>query len=380
MEEAKEFLVDETLETGMRYTEHMKQTRKGYCRMCPLWVLGQQDPVSMLRLHTLTVRLGSIAVAAEGLGGVHTVCKERRQGYMGKLINRILLSIKSRVDVAFLFGIEGMYRNFGFTACLPESSIDVWIRRLMQARPDSDWLLEPGDTSDISDIISLFNELHRCRPWTLVRSKSDWNRLANHADWQPGPECLVLSHKGKLRAYAFIKSNDYGSISRSFEALETAADSPEAARQLLLGLGKRCWDRQTETLTMWEPNDGNCGRLARLLGCEAKRRYKEDGGGMASILNRPALLTSLSDELRRRAAYRHTEAVDLKILGQLKSGALIPDDGHLLRLIVGYWSWEDAAAAGVTVPPQYVEAAKSLFPGGETPALALPFSHNLDRY
>jgi hypothetical protein len=127
------------------------------------------------------------------------------------------------------------------------------------------------------------------------------------------------------------------------------------------------------------------------------------------------------------------------LLEELRDSVLVPDDGHLMRLLTGYWSWREAeewgvgtsepeasgpgvgsAAAGTAVSPGAGaqsaglpvagagaigrtgtgaqagardagirdpfaagvrrQLLNAIFPGGPSPALPMPFSHELDRY
>ena len=214
------YIVDEELEPGLRYTEHTMPTGKGECRVCSLFRSGEEEPVSRLKLYSFAIRFGSISVDAEGFGGVSTEKAERRMGYLGKLLRRTLAGIRERTCVAFLYGVENLYQKYGFTACLPETKLTIWVQRLLETGADRGWRFEPGADADwklephadtyIGEIISLYNAETAMRPWSRVRKESEWPRLVHGETWRPGPECFVLTHHGKFEGYAFIAGTNYG--------------------------------------------------------------------------------------------------------------------------------------------------------------------------
>ena len=379
MEQPKQYLVDEQMESDLRYTEHIEELRKRNWRTCQLWKTGVTDPVSSLKLLPFFIRFGSVAVAGEGLAGVNTKREEQRRGYVGKLLRRSLRGVSERVNTAFLFGIEGLYGKYGFVSCLPSTTVTIWVQRLIAQEYETDWQAEYYDRQDIPEIIALYNDSQSCRPGTLARDTSDWERLTLHATWNPAPECLAVKHRGRIEGYAFIKGSNYGWMPKKLEVLEAAANSTEAARVLLISLGKQCWENHSENLILHEPIDGKCALMGRFLGCEIKQRFSPDGGGMGRIFNRKELLEDLSDELGRRAAFTKVD-IEVSALSRLAEGSILPDDGHLIRLLLGFWSWDQAEMAGAKVPAAYIETMRSWFPGGATPALQATFTHPLDSY
>lgn len=151
MNEQPVYLIDEELEPGLRYTEHMMPTGHGDAGVCSLFRTGEEKPVSEL-----------------------------------KLFKRVLAGVGERVCAAFLFGVENLYPKFGFTACLPEAKMTVWVQRLLETGLDTDWRLEPYGESHVPEIISLYNAETALRPWSRVRSESDRPRLVHGETWRPG--------------------------------------------------------------------------------------------------------------------------------------------------------------------------------------------------
>ena len=139
-----------------------------------------------------------------------------------------------------------------------------------------------------------------------------------------------------------------------------------------------------------EPMDSAVGLAAAQMGCSVTTSWTPDGEGMAAMLNRGALVGELAEELRRRyqsalswfashAGQRDDVTIDRVIFG-IAGCELIQDDGHLIRLLLGYWSWNDALAAGVSAPEHHYPVLRAVFPGSGMPWLPSPYAHRLDRY
>ncbi len=379
MNEQPEYLVDEALQPGLRYTEHTISTGQGDCRVCSLFRTGEEKPVSELKIFSFAFRFGTDSVDAEGFGGVSTDNTDRRKGYFSKLFRRSLAGVRERVAVVLLYGVEDLYHKFGFTACLPEVKLTLWVQRLLKTEADADWKFEPCADRYIPQIISLYNDQTAMRPWTRVRAESDWPRLMRVETWRPGPECMVLTCAGEFMGYAFIAGTSYGWTPRTYEVVELAAKSDAAAKALILELGKKSWERYCENLVLREPPDGRCGIIAKHFSCEVQTTFRERGGGMGAILDRPRLLGILEDELNRRASYGNRD-LDDAALAELRDSVLVPDDGHLMRLLTGYWSWQEAEMWGAVASEERRKLLGAIFPGGQSPALLMPYSHSLDRY
>jgi hypothetical protein len=101
---------------------------------------------------------------------------------------------------------------------------------------------------------------------------------------------------------------------------------------------------------------------------------------MGAIQDRRKLLALLEPELRRRAEGFDRGTDGAAALETLCTGEAIPDDGALLRLLVGYWSLADASVSGVRLPAECEHLFDLWFPGGGTQKLPLPHRHVLDHY
>ncbi|MEU0946854.1 GNAT family N-acetyltransferase [Streptomyces canus] len=352
-------------------------------RLCRLRT-GDGEPVAELEAVSFRLRFGAVAVAAEGIGGVETQPEFRRQGHMSRLLRRALDGMAQRVDVAFVSeAIEGLYEKFGFVGALAEGSLVVPVRAVESAtgadlKTDVPGIGD-GSAADLPAMIRLYNTAHAQRPWTLER-QADWNRLVPPATWKPGSRSLVLRAGDRPAGYAVLEGRVFGDPVGSVTVDELAAEDATAARLLLVALARLCWQRRLAEFTVREPADSLVGRVARGMGCVYRQSFPSSGGMMAAVLNRPALVTRLEPELRRRAAGQGRDRLHDTAFGALRRGDLVPDNRALVRLLLGHWSAEDADAHGMPVPARHRDLYTAWFPGGGTPVLPTLYAHRLDRY
>jgi len=198
--------------------------------------------------------------------------------------------------------------------------------------------------------------------------------------WEPGSAAMVLERDGRLAGYAIVGEPYYGRARPNVVIDELTALDVEAARALLVEIAATCWDRRHGSFQVREPADGAAGRAARQLGCTVRQEYAASGEMMGVILDRQRLLAQLEPELRRRAEDAIPDADQAAALEALRQGAAIPDNGLLLRLLVGHCSLADAVAWGAEIPAPFEHSFARWFPGGGTRLLPMPYSHTLDRY
>ncbi|WP_261575175.1 GNAT family N-acetyltransferase [Frankia gtarii] len=372
-------VVDVVLEPGLRYTETIESGAGNrsvrYCRL----VADEDTPVGELEVHSFRWRFGAVAVDAEGIGGVEVQPSFRRRGHMGRLLRQTLERMSRRVTVAAVSdGIQGVYEKFGFATSVAEGHLDLRVRdveRAAAAAAPATARVRPGSTEDLPAMVDLYNSTHAHRPWTHERP-ADWNRLVTRTTWRPGSEILVAEAEGMLAGYAIVAGRSFGDGYFGLTVQEMAASDADVALCLLADVAAMAWELRVSEFRVREPSDGVVGRLARHLGCAYQQEFPPTGGMMAAILNRPGLLAALESELRRR---NRGAAVDVA-MDELARGELIPDNGLLVRLLLGYSSAADASTLAAVVPEHHRRTCSAWFPGGGTAALPVPYAHALDRY
>ncbi len=389
------FDIEETLEPGLRYTEEVAlkpgapptdDVRRPQ-RDCKLWAEGVDEPVSGLEIFSFQKRFGAIALPSEGIGGVNTDPKHRQRGYIRKLLTRVRQSMASRADVGFVSeAIEGLYEKFGFVNCLTEGHFVLPLRfvdRLHAGPLQGGRSLRPFTPDDLPAMAALYNEIHAQRPWTHVRPSS-WNQLRAPRTWEPGSAVILLADGAVLAGYAIVTERRFGVVHSPYIIHELAARDAAAAQALLAEAASICADQGATEMWLREPLDSTAGRVARGLGGEYRLRFPATGGMMGGIFHRAALLGALEPELRRRLGAAAPTADHDAAFALLEQGELIPDDQTLLRLLLGYWSADDAAATAATdlgdPAERYTAVLAAWFPGGGAPSLPQAYAHHLDRY
>jgi GNAT superfamily N-acetyltransferase len=385
------YQVDEELEPGLRYTEEFSRIVRSFpVGDYMLWKEGIEEPISGLNVLYFRQRLGAIAVPSAGIGGVETLPPFRRQGYARMLLTRAIESIARRVPIVYISeAIEGLYEKHGFVNCLSEAYLEIQIRnveRLAGSTTDHVRSLNLAHLpATLPAMVGLYNKAHAMRPWTHER-QSGWNRLHETQTWQVGSEAIVAERGGRLVGYAILREEPFGWTQSPFVAHELTARDVKAAHALLVEVAARCWKLRLPSFRVREPLDSAVGRAAKQLGCRVHQTYPPSGGMMGAILDRRQLLSLLEPELRRRAAGIDLGTEQAAAFDALCRGEALPDNGVLLRLLVGHWSPGDAAAfsnagtPGTEVPVPFERVFEAWFPGGGTRQLPLPYSHVLDRY
>ena len=149
---------------------------------------------------------------------------------------------------------------------------------------------------------------------------------------------------------------------------------------LLAALTAHCWDLRLSEFTVREPIDSLVGWEARRLGCEYRQVFPATGEMMGAILNRSRLLETLEPELRRRVTHESLFGDHETAFSVLQAGELVPDNHALVRLLLGFWSADDAEIAGALPPSPHTHIGVAWFPGGGSPSLPTSYAHKLDRY
>ena len=376
-----ERLLEESWDDGLRYTEERGEPKLSFPRRrCALWSGENREPVSRLGLVALELRFGATALPVEGFEGVSTPPEHRRRGYMARLLRRSLASARQRVSVVCLFGIDDFYPRYGFVTCVADSELRILLDNARRLGGAVEGAVRSGGPADLPAMRALYNQVHGSRPWTVARSPT-WDRVPREGEWQPGSEVHLAERGGTLQGYVVLRSGLFGWRSRGFELREIVACDTATAALLLAYALDRARQLNYDRITVHEPPDSAVAQVARSVGCEQVNRYWASGGGMGRIVDRERFVDAIAAELARRAhAAGVAESAAAPALAALRDGTLVPDDGDLLRLVVGYQRLDEVAAErqGGAAPERAVAAA--WFPGGGGAVLPVPFAHHLDHY
>ncbi len=365
---------EEHLGEGLRYTEKWiadegKRPRRYY----ELWKEGVEGHIAHLELVPFEQRMGCVSTPAEGYASVVTAPLHRRKGYTTRLFTVALERAAKRVDVVYLYGVRRLYPKFGFTGCLVDNRMRLAVRDGEVAVRPTGIELRRMEERDFAPMSELYNREHAVRPWTHVRVTTSIRGPRKAQEWDAGEVGLVAERDGHVAGYAIVPGLRYGVLPPAI-VTEICADTTEVAGALIHEIAVRAIEYRQETIAFLEPPDSTIGRALRRLGAELIQRTVPDGDGMGKILNRARLVRALEPELSRRGG------VDTSLLTEeLADARICPNDGLMLQLLTGAYSWRDAEDEGIRVPERYVELFRTCFPGA-CDRLPVAHTHAGDRY
>jgi GNAT superfamily N-acetyltransferase len=341
---------------------------------CQLWLDELDDPVSYLSIVPYRMRFGECDIPVEGIGGVATLPTYRRKGYASILMQKAITRAAERVNVVFLNGINGFYNKLGFTTCWSKDTLKVSVKSARKLKVERSVNIREWRESDLEAAAALYNRLNSTRPCTAVREPKTYTGPRRPRDWHRGERGLVAESNGQMMGYAIFTNEMFGHT-LPFEVRELSALERPAAVTIIQAVAEIASSWGYGEMIVLEPIDSLAGSLLRDIGCEVQQRYDSDGGWMGRILNRKRFIRALAPELARRASVEDPSAITA-----LESGILVRDDGRLLRLLIGYWSWLDAKWAGEIAPMEFSGIINTWFPGGGNQILPRPFLHSVDRF
>jgi len=376
---------EEFIAPSLVYTEETGRLDGGIpVRDCFLRMAEEEEAVSRLNLLSFTQRIGGIPIQSEGIGGVETLPRFRRQGLATNLLNKVIESASSRVCILYVSeAIEGLYEKFGFSTCLAEGYCTVPVRNLKKvtnALQSEDSIAIRGlKRGDLPVMTAMYNNHNKSRTWTHERIEG-WDRLLKETTWKPGSEVIILEHAGVIAGYAIVTGLRFGMDNFPYNVDELVAADVHTAEILLAELAARCWRLRYSEFQVFEPSDSIAIKAARRYGCKYHFSYASRGGMMGIILDRVRLLVAIKSELKRRCSLRSVSEEFEQAFSALLDGRIITDERALLKLITGYWSMGDYLSFGGDIPSEHEAVCSCWFPGGGTPLLLQPHSHRLDRY
>jgi GNAT superfamily N-acetyltransferase len=379
---------EESLGHGLRYTETTEGAEESFypflrlgwannkrpARLCQLWAEGVKEPVAYLTLFGYESRIGKVALAVEGIGGVATPPKWRRKGYSAKLLRLAVPRAAERVDLLYLNGIQGFYGAFGFSTCFVESEMRLSVRNAEAARDLPDATIRDMVAGDLDKVCELCNDVRQIHTGTTLRRTDNFAGPRPESDWEAGEKGSVLERQGVVEGYVIFAQTKFGGTER-FSVVEMIGVDPAVTEALVAEVARLAIDRRLESVPFLEVSESMSGRVLRRLGCEATLQYDTNAGWMGRILRRDSFVHRIAPELERRAGEFHREALEA-----LARGEIYADNGVLLQLVTGFRSWRDVADLGHRLPARYEGFVRRWFAGFGGPEWPMPYAYRLDWY
>ncbi len=233
------------------------------------------------------MRIGMARVRAGGIGAVATDGDHRKRGLMDRTAQTAFEAMRAAgYDLSVLFGIDGFYDRYGYVRAWSDFSFLIRAGDLPREKPAAPVRRFRPDLRR-ADLIALYNAHHATATGTAVRPT--YRRMY---PWTQVPEGYGWSEGGRLAGYVLL-NRDGGRL----KCLECCGDTEQALR--VLGVVARKWQcdqMQFETI----PYQSDLAKRLRRGNCRIETRYRRCGGTMVRMLNLPAALTKMSDELSRR--------------------------------------------------------------------------------
>ncbi len=328
------------------------------------------------------MRIGAARVPVGGIGAVATDPDFRRRGLMDLTANASLEAMRALgYDLTTLFGIDSFYHRFGYVRAWSDTTYYVRLPDLPTEPPAARlhrFLPHPRP-----DLAALYNATFSEATGTAVRPTF----RRGHASWLGNTEGYLWRAQGQPAGYVALTRN--GAQLRCLEYAGDAYQALCAVAKLARQWG--CQEIQFATL----PHRSELVRMLRWNSCRAETLYRRNGGSMIAVLNLPATLEKLQDELSRRlqasplAAWRGTllladarEQVALRLARGHVRLAPAAESEHALRggnamaqfLLGTEAPAEVIAAGGMKVTGDAAKLAEVLFPAQQ------PQLSQLDRY
>jgi len=232
------------------------------------------------------MRVGSAVVRVAGVGGVATDGAYRGRGYMDCTTKAALAAMRSAgYHLSILFGIPDFYRQYGYVRAWPLVVYTVALKDLPTDRPGV--RLRRFTPVARDDVGRLYNRAHKGLTGTVVRPTYAEGTLAANAEGFRWTDAA-----GRTRGYVVTEVRG-----DEFRCLEAAGHTDEILC-VLAHLARRGVFREICFHTIHEQTP--LMKRLRQGNCRAEVHYYRSFGAQVRIVNLPAALEAMQDELGRR--------------------------------------------------------------------------------
>lgn len=323
-----------------------------------------------------------------GLSFVATPPENRREGYVGRLLERSLREYRRRGDrFSLLWPFRyRFYRQFGWETCAASRSYSCEPVALSFARDELDGAgrYRPVTADEYGTVAPVYEAYSRRYALSVGRDE-EWWRDYTFTGWETDPYVYAWERNGEVRAYlVYTIEGEWGD--RTMRVRDLAFVDHEA----LLALCAYCADHDSQVSEVRfglptdvpfldlvpDPEEVDCelkaGAMARLVDVPAVLsvlRYPAvDAGGGASLrLSVEDPLAGWNDGTFRLEVENGTatcEPVDRETTcDSVDDPTVRLDVGHLTQLVVGHRSARDLARLGrLDVPAETLDTLEALFP------------------
>lgn len=269
--------------------------------------------VSWLTIVPFVIRIGSAAVRMDGVAGVGTSEKHRRQGYSRRVIEAAIdYMAEGDAAITMLYGIRDFYPKFGYATVGPDhfvSLINLYARTEMPVG----WSVRPFIAADLPAVRDIYNRAISQAIGSVVRPDNGktWSLLMGAAGSEDNDCRVVLGPDGEIQGYAWLAKRSHSVrnllskyFTDAFIVGEPVADSPASADALLAAC--RLWaqevsaEQDIEHILLPVTPDTPVAVAAMLQDARIFSDYQSCGGSMARVLDVKRLLEAIKPEIAAR--------------------------------------------------------------------------------
>jgi predicted acetyltransferase len=360
----------------------MIRARPGHGTTLIEYWADEKGPASGLESLPLTMHFGGAQLPIAGIAGVFTEDAHRNRGYARQCLEHVLeLQRKQGALLSFLFAIPCFYEPFGYAVVMPWYAVYVSLRS-WTGLPDEPAMQEPS-AHDAATLRNLYEDAVGFRIGPLARDAS--NKIQPHKPvrWRTNAVTRVLRDmEGSVRGY--VCHSEPGAD--EFEVVEVGAQDDAAREAILAYLLQESSRRGKDQFIAALPPDDPFALYLRRFDARFVIQTRPSGGGMARILNFPAMCKAFEPVFARRVGAANPAEIPSSLLVSTEAGDVmlsLPGSGTaaklaaslavLTKLFFGYLSFAESVWAGATHSLR-PEIGQLLFPS------AHPFIYLKDRF
>lgn len=330
--------------------------------------------VSQLWVIEFDQQIGSRFVRMGGIGDVATHDDHRFKGYMRRVLTGALRCMRREgFDTSMLFGITSFYPKFGYAPAFPGTRFFMAVRDAEAVEPGG-YRFVDYTPKHLRAVLRMYRSNSAGRIGPVRRDPKSWRPFRLGASWN-SKAVVKVALDGRGRPVGYFARDD-----RHLHAIviEIGYATPKVLPDILRAMARHAWSQRLEEIGIFLPEDHLFVEFCKPLGLRKEVRYNRDGEAQVRMINIPAALTKVADELAPRMKGTgwlniRTNLDDVGLAwsrGKLRVGP--PDSPAptarmpqwaLAQLFYGYRSASGLAATGtLRAGGQALESLERMFP------------------
>jgi len=269
-------------------------------------------------------RIGGAVVRLGGIGGIFTTPALRRRGLNRRVMDRLVAWMtEQQFELSALWGIDDYYHRFGYVPCMPGDTVFV-VDAGTPLKTDGALRMRRMRRSDAPAMVRLYSAQTAGFTGAAVRERGRWRGFRHGRRYHHQPDAVTVAVDGSGRVAGYCARER---IKDELVVCESIGRDPACCRALLAHLTRVARRNGLRRVALHLPLDAMMADLCRTLTCTVRTGFRRNGGGMARIIDQPALLGTLAPEFTRRLAGPNR----LKWTGRLRVRTELGTDDLVVR-------------------------------------------------